>query len=207
VADTPKVFCIGRNKTGTTSLAEALRGLGLRVGSQAWGEQLIEAWAERRFRPIARLAASADAFQDIPFSLDYTFQAMDFSFPGSRFVLSLRKSPEDWYASLTRFHTRLVGKGRLPTADDLKAMPYRAPGWMWRAQQLIYGVDEETLYDRETYLEHYRSHERRVRDYFRHRPGDLLVLDVSEPDALLRLSTFLGLGPVEGPMPHLNRST
>ncbi|MBM3694646.1 MAG: hypothetical protein FJW79_01725 [Actinobacteria bacterium] len=207
MGETPKVFCIGRNKTGTTSLAAALRDLGLRVGSQQRGEQLLEAWAERRFRPIARLAATADAFQDVPFSLDYTFQAMDFSFPGSRFVLTLRRSPEEWFASLTRFHTRIVGKGRLPTPDDLKEFPYRAPGWIWRAQQLVYGIDEETLYDREIYLEHYRSHETRVRDYFRHRPGDLLVLDVSATDALPRLSTFLGLGPVEGPMPHLNRST
>jgi len=201
-----KVFGIGRNKTGTTSLALALQTLGYRVGDQSAAEELMEDWAIRDFRRLVRYCRSADAFQDVPFSLDYTYQAVDVAFPGSRFVLTVRDSPEQWYESLTGFHTKIVGRGRLPTADDLRDFPYRHTGWLWRQQQLIYGADETTLYDRELYIEHYRRHNESVRDYFRHRPGDLLVLNLADPSSARALCEFLDL-PYDGqPMPHEKRS-
>ena len=48
----PKVFCIGLNKTGTTSLELALQELGYRMGNQPTAELLIEPWARRDFGPI-----------------------------------------------------------------------------------------------------------------------------------------------------------
>ena len=83
-----KVFVIGRNKTGTTSVAAALQSLGYRLGSQPQAELLMEDWARRDFRSIIRFCRGADAFQDIPFSLPRTYAAMDRAFPGSRFVLN-----------------------------------------------------------------------------------------------------------------------
>ena len=47
-----KLFCIGFNKTGTTSLAAALFSFGLRVGDQAQAELLLDDWARRDFRRI-----------------------------------------------------------------------------------------------------------------------------------------------------------
>src|SRR5207248_6822925 len=115
-----KVFCIGQNKTGTTSMAAALAQLGYKVGEQSVAELLIKDWSRRDFRRIVRYCASADAFQDIPFSLDYTYQAVDCAYPGSKFILTVRSSGDEWYASLIRFHTKIIGKNRLPTAADLK---------------------------------------------------------------------------------------
>ncbi len=200
------MFGIGRNKTGTTSLGFALRDLGYRVGDQSAAEELMEDWAIRDFRRVIRYCRSADAFQDVPFSLGYTYQAVDVAFPGSRFVLTVRDSPEQWYESLTGFHTKIVGRGRLPTADDLREFPYRHTGWLWRQQQLIYGADETTLYDRELYIEHYRRHNESVRDYFRRRPEDLLVLNLADPGSARALCEFLDI-PYHGQtMPRLKRS-
>jgi len=201
------VFGIGRNKTGTTSLALALENLGYRVGDQSAAEELMEDWAIRDFRRLIRYCRSADAFQDVPFSLDYTYQAVDVAFPGSRFVLTVRDSPEQWYESLTGFHTKIVGRGRLPTADDLRDFPYRHTGWLWRQQQLIYGADETTLYDRELYVEQYRRHNESVRDYFRHRPGDLLVLNLAQPSSARALYEFLDVPYLGQAMPHEKRRT
>src|SRR5262245_21810427 len=122
---TQKVFCIGRNKTGTTSLNEALRSFGFRTGDQIKGKLLLDDWAHRDFQAIIKLCETADAFQDIPFSLDYTFQCVDQAFAGSKFILTIRDSAKEWYESLTRFHTMIVGKNRLPTAEDLKEFGYR----------------------------------------------------------------------------------
>lgn len=201
-----KVFCIGRNKTGTTSVGYALKDLGFRLGDQAKAELLVEDWAMRDFRRIIRYCRKANAFQDVPFSLPDTFKAMDEAFPGSKFILTVRDSAREWYESLTRFHTKIVGKGRLPTAGDLKCHHYRYKGFLWRSHQLVYGIDESTLYDFDIYTKHYEEHNRRVIEYFVSRPDDLLVLNLKDPSAMRKLCDFLGIDYSGHPMPHLNKS-
>jgi hypothetical protein len=201
-----KVFCIGQGKTGTTSAGAALEALGFAMGDQAVGELLIDDWAARDFSRILDLCQTADAFQDIPFCLPYTYVVLDQAFPGSRFILTVRDSGAQWYESLTRFHTKLIGKGRLPTADDLKTYPYRYEGWMWRAHALIHGCDEKSLYDREKTIRSYERYCTNVREYFRYRPSDLLVLNVAKPGAMGSLCQFLGVDRRGLQMPHLNSS-
>ncbi len=201
-----KVFCVGRNKTGTTSIEAALQALGFRMGLQARGEMLRGDWAKRDFTRIVALCRTADAFQDMPFSHADTFRAVDAAFPGARFILTVRASPEEWFDSLVRFHTRIVGKGRLPTADDLREFDYRYKGFLWEAFVDSYGGDERLLYNRDLYVANYIEHNRSVREHFRHRPDDLLEMNVGDADAMPRLCAFLGV-PFRGQaMPHLNRS-
>lgn len=201
-----KIFCVGLNKTGTTSLALALRRLGLRVGDQDVAELLIDSWMERDFAPIIAHCASADAFQDIPFSLDYTYQAVDQAFPGSKFILTVRESPEAWFQSLVRFHSRMFGNGRLPTAADLRAARYRYEGWVLKAVQSMFSVAEESLYDERLLVGRYREHNEMIRRYFWARPGDLLELDLRQDDSMQRLCEFLGLPAAEEKMPWVNRT-
>jgi len=200
------VFCIGKAKTGTTSLAAALRSLGYQVGDQAEAELLIDDWAVRDFRRIVRHCESADAFQDVPFSLAYTYCALDQAFPGARFILTVRRTADEWFESLKRFHISLAGSGGLPTPADLKALTYRQPGWIWKTFVLEYGDDDSTLYDRDRFIHNYEAHRQNVTEYFRHRPNDLLVLDISEPTAMDSFSGFLGLNADGLAMPHLNRT-
>lgn len=202
----PKVFCIGRNKTGTTSLAAALKNLGYRVGKQRDAELLMEDWGQRNFRRLIQYCHSADAFQDAPFSCDYTFQAVDAAFPGSKFILSVRDSPEQWYQSLTRFHFSRQGKGRLPTPEDLKNDPYVHEGWLWRVKELVFGPEEDTLYDEEIYKAHYIRHNERVQDYFRYRSNDLLILNLADLNSMKLLCEFLGHPWTGQQMPQLNTS-
>lgn len=202
-----KIFCIGRNKTGTTSLAKALKNLGYRVGKQGKAERLLDDWGRRDFRPLVQYCQWPDAFQDVPFSLDYSYQVLDYAFPGSKFILTVRDNPDQWYGSLIRSQTKLVGKGRLPTADDLQHFDYCDTGWLWRQHQMVYGVDEDTLYDPAIYKRHYEDHNQKILEYFKYRPGDLLVLNVSETDAMSRLCVFLGHRAIGISMPHENRTT
>jgi hypothetical protein len=202
----PKVFCIGANKTGTTSVEAVFRSLGLKVGNQEKAELLLNDWAKRDFRNIIRYCRWAEAFQDIPFSYPDTFRAMDSAFPGSKFILTVRSSPDEWFDSLVRFHSRLIGKNRVPTADDLRQYNYRYPGFIWEAQRLRYGATEATLYDRDLYIQGYEDHNRQVIEYFKDRPEDLLVLNIAEADAMRKLLTFLGYPYTGQIMPHMNAS-
>ena len=48
----PKIFGIGKNKTGTTSLKAAMSELGFSVGNQREAELLVHEWAERDFKRL-----------------------------------------------------------------------------------------------------------------------------------------------------------
>ena len=201
-----KVFCIGRNKTGLTSLGQALEGFGYKLGNQRKSELLLDDWAKKDFAKIIRHCRTADAFKDVPFSLDHTFEIVDQAFPGSKFILSVRENAAEWYDSHIRYDTRALGKGRLPVADDLKSYTYRKPGWYWQLHQYVYHIDESTLYDRDTYIKHYENYNRNVIEYFKNRPDDLLVINLKDDNAMEKLCNFLNIKYAGRSMPHLNKS-
>ena len=187
-----KIFCIGQNKTGTSSLAVALRELGITVPLTCLGEPLIHDWAKRDFRKIFHFCHTGQAFQDIPFSLPYTFQALDMRFPGSKFILTIRDSPEQWYSSLIRFHAKLFGNGKVPDRNSLKRATYRYPGWMYEANRAIFPTPEDDLYNKEIMINHYNFHNQSVMEYFRHRTSDLLVINLAEKGSYAKFCEFIG---------------
>lgn len=198
-----KIFCVGLNKTGTTSIGVALSNLGLSVCSPILGEKLLDDWAQRDFRRIIELCGTADAFEDVPFSLPFTYQALAMTFPDGKFILTVRDSPEQWYESLVGYHSLLFGDGRKPTAEQLKKARYRYPGWIWRWHTCQYGEDCEP-YDKARYLDQYKRHEANVMDYFGPCDERLLVLNVADKAAMLKLCAFVGVPYREQEMPHLN---
>lgn len=203
-----KIFCVGRNKTGTKSLSKALRMLGYRIADQRTGELLMDDWFKRDFsRIISFCKTGGDAFQDVPFSLPYTFTVMDQNFPGSKFILTMRDSPEQWYQSLVRFHSEKFSPGKTPTKEDLLNATYVEPSWMWKTNRFIYNTPEDDPYNQEIMTSHYIRYNESVMDYFRYRKDDLLVLNPSDPGAYRKLSRFLGLPEgIDRPFPWENKS-
>ena len=88
-----KIFVIGRNKTGTTSLRRTFEELGFPVGDQREAERLYDrAYFEGRFEAIVDYCHSAQVFQDVPFGCPGTFRHLDAAFPSSLFILSSGQS-------------------------------------------------------------------------------------------------------------------
>lgn len=201
-----KVFCIGYNKTGTTSIGCALESLGYNLGDQAAAEQLMDNWAVRNFQSIIEYCSKADAFQDLPFSIDFTYQILDFVFPDSKFILTVRDNADEWYESLIRFYQKIMGIEHFPTAKDMKKFPYGGEGWFWRQEKNIFHINETTVCNKEIYKASYTGHNKRVIEYFRFRPNDLLILNLSNPSSIRLLCEFLGKKYVGQRMPHLNKS-
>ena len=200
-----KVFCIGCNKTGTTSLAHALRELGYIVGNQSRAELLFDKWVKRDFRRIIKYCRAADAFQDIPFSLDYTYQAVDQAFPNSKFILTIRNSSEEWYNSLVRFHSRKFGAGHLPSENDLSNAEYCYKGFTLRVHKFVYNYPAISLYDKVSYIKNYENHNTQILEYFRHRPKDLLVFNIADNN-YEKLCSFLNVPYTKKQFPWLNKS-
>lgn len=189
----PKIFCIGQNKTGTTSLKKAFEDLGYVVGNQRKAEKLLPSYLAGDFRPIVEYCRSAQVFQDVPFSCPGTFEALDKHFPDSKFILSVRDSSEQWYESLTQFHAKVFGGGQLPVKEQLQSARYVWKGWAWEAFSAIYPAPETDIYNRETLIRHYEQYNRAVAEYFQNRPNDLIVLNLSEKGAYRRLMDFLNI--------------
>lgn len=193
------IICIGRNKTGTTSVKAAFKAMGYRIAPQRPAEALLSQWRERDFRQLRWFCRFYDAFQDAPFSFPYTYVVLDQFFPKAKFILTVRDDADQWFSSVVRFAKKRIGKGRLPTVEDLQEDSYCYPGWSWEVHQALYGVrSPEELFDPVRYKEEYERHNRDVQDYFRDRPNKLLVLNVKEADAYFKLATFLGKNVTRG---------
>lgn len=202
-----KYFCIGRNKTGTTSIEKAFKDLGFIMGNQRAAEILFDKYYfEGHFEPIIEFCKSAQVFQDVPFSCPETYKHLDQAFPGSKFILSIRDDPEQWYQSLTRYHAKKFGlNGRIPTAEDLKNATYVRKGWMHNTVRL-HGTPENDPYNKKIMLEHYEKHNREIIAYFRNRPNDLLVINLAEKNAYHRFIKFIGMESPHSNFPWENKT-
>lgn len=176
-----KVFCIGFQKTGTTSLEAALTRLGYRVAS-VFGKDcsLVELTAGFKARGL-EIAAGYDAVQDMPWPL--MFRELDAAFPNARFILSWRETTS-WYRSITRHF------GSNPSV----------------IQQLTYGEDAAFPQGHEArYRAVYEAHNAAVRAHFNNRLGDLLEFSLERGDGWPELARFLDIGSApQGPFIHAN---
>lgn len=203
----PKIFCIGRNKTGTTSIHKIFLELGIPVGAQREAEQLAPDWGGGRYDRIEQYVRYGGiAFQDVPFSLPGTFREMDKRFPGSKFILTVRDSADVWYSSVVRFQSKLFGNGRVPTKQDLQNATYVHKGWVWKMNRLIHSTPDDDLYNQEVLKRSYLDHNAAVIDYFRDRPEQLLVVNLKSVDAAKTISTFLNTGKSINEIPWENKT-
>lgn len=176
-----KVFCIGFQKTGTTSMEVALQMLGMKVDSVYGRDQsLVEMRRTVVQRGLER-AHEVDAVQDMPWPL--LFRELDEAFPEAQFVLTVRDEEAWWFSILGHF------------GGNSDVM-----------QQLVYGEDAGApLGNERRYRRIYREHNTRVREYFADRPGKLLEIDFSGPVDWQPLCSFLGVEPPAVPFPKSNQ--
>jgi hypothetical protein len=177
----PKIFCIGFHKTGTTSLEVALKKLGYRVrGSFGTKDPDI---ANKVHEMAYAMVADYDAFEDNPWPVLY--RELDERFPGSKFILTRRPS-DAWIRSQVK---------------DFASTETPMRRW-------IYGEDAGCPEGNEDiYVARYERHNREVLEYFRERPGDLLVIDLPNNDGWTRLCEFLGHEIPDEPFPHANKAS
>jgi hypothetical protein len=154
-----KVFGIGLNKTGTSSLHSALELLGYRslhFGGMDTYEHVLRAIGERK-PMLTYLDPEPDAITDVA-SITYYFYLADAQYPGSKFILTLRDI-DDWLDSRKRHVER---NQRMYESGE-----YEGPF-------LTVDLDSWAL--------EYRRHEAVVRAYFASRPGDLLCFRPADSD-------------------------
>ena len=176
-----KIFCIGLEKTGTTSFHHAMEFLGLE--SLHWGGQTVRdaVWRahEQGLPVLSLIGRDFQAYSNVDF-IAQKFEIVDRQYPGSKFVYTTR-SIEDWLGSRRR-HVRNnqllreIGKydGTLLEIDEAK----------WRRR--------------------YDDHRRRVLEYFKGR-DDFLELAIDAENKWGQICKFLGAATPSAPFPHSNK--
>lgn len=172
----PKVFGIGFQKTGTSSLHRALEHLGYTVQGHF---ELTPPDIERKiYEKAEELLPQYQAFEDTPWPLLYRY--LDERAPGSRFILTVR-DPDRWIRSVVSH----FGPNYFPIHE-------------W-----IYGCESAAGHE-DVWLARYRKHNEEVREYFAARPDDLLVLDLAQGNGWEALCSFLDKPVPDIPFPMEN---
>ena len=145
-------------------------------------------------------------FKTFPLASILLNQILDREFPGSKFILTVRNSDDEWYQSMIRFYRKIMKVNRIPKAEDVKKFPYSYKGFLWSMHKYNFGIDESTLFNEKIYKNHYNRHNDEVKKYFRRRPDDLLVLNLSDPNSMKSLCEFLDIKYTNQKIPHINKS-
>jgi len=200
-----KIFIIGRNKTGTTSVEKCLKDLGYMIGDQKEAELFIDDYANGNFNNILKFCDTAEVFQDAPFSWPKTYRHLHEKYPNAKYILLERDSSEEWYESVVRFHRKIINGGKPVGAQDLKEFTYRRKGYLWEVAQVVYGVNECNVYDRDLYIKNYEAYNKEVKEFFRG-AENFLSIKLSDKNVNETLAKFLNKNPADVNMPHLNQS-
>lgn len=162
-----KIFGIGLQRSGTTSLARALLQLEIKTCHYV---RHPEEWK------------LADAFLDAPVFSEY--QRLDREFPGSKFICTCR--------NLRKWASSYIEK-----VVDLHFKNYTQPTTMnLRANLAVFGtLENQYLRDSSFLIDKHQQHVLKANEYFRNRPGDFLLLKIDEdPRAVQQsLQDFLGV--------------
>ncbi len=178
------IFGVGLNKTGTTSFGNACKQLGMtRLGwntSQTYrSHDLLKLWDRGETAKLVDVAGRFDALEGFPWSIMYAEMAE--AFPGARFVLTRRTTPEKWLGSVTKWEEGNRGYG----------MHEKIFGSMFPDK------------DPDLWVAKYNAHLTEVRRYF---AGSDRFLEVcwEEGDGWPELCGFLGVPVPDLPFPHSN---
>lgn len=186
--DGRKVFGIGLNKTGTTSLGVALNRVGIKTIHYPFKKAIYDELTGGNFQ--LSILNSYQGIVDTPVAPYYA--QLDQFYPDSKFVLTLR-DPESWLRSIEAHWT------------VMRQWCEREPQFRRFTDfisAVVYGCIE---FNRDRFVYAYQTHERNVREYFRDRPDDLLIMDICQGDGWDELCPFLGIDVPGFSFPHSNK--
>lgn len=119
------------------------------------------------------------------------YRELDIEYPGSKFILTLR-GVEGWLKSIKRDMERKQGVRRGRAQERAQLL------------EMLYGTSS---FDSDRFRLAFQEHKKDVLAYFKDRPDDLLVLDVTQHSDWDNLCEFLNVAVPEEPFPFANKAS
>ncbi len=178
-----KIFGLGLNKTGTSTLAGCFKLLGIERHLSCRND-LLEKYRKGDIDGIFDVVDQFQSFEDWPYPLMYKELFSRYK-DNALFVLTVRESVEKWLESLKRHSLRTH-----PT---------------FHSRNLAYGYPYPHGYEKE-HSEIYENHNRTVKDFFsaEGRSHQLLEVCWERGDGWNELCPFLDVPVPPTPLPHEN---
>ncbi|RXP45403.1 hypothetical protein EC396_15570 [Lutibacter sp. HS1-25] len=174
-----KIIGIGFHKTGTSTLRAVFEILNFSVlGPRT---DLANDIFDANWDKVFKLADKFDVLEDNPWAVIY--KELDAQYPGSKFIMTTRDENK-W----------------------IKSVVNHFGGDTTRMREYIYGEgngDPENL--ALLYLERYRRHIIEVKDYFKDRPEDLLIISWEQGHGWKEICDFLKINQPKKEFPHVNK--
>ncbi|MEQ8440990.1 MAG: sulfotransferase [Alphaproteobacteria bacterium] len=185
-----KVFGVGLSRTGTRSLTKGLQILGYNVAHYPDDEDTFTELSNGQCDlSLLRLFDGITDITTVPF-----YKQFDQMYPGSKFILTTRSDTAGWLQSCENHYFNRPAFQNEEDPDD--EVHYLMRQFLRAA---VYGTYS---FNPERYLWLYNQHQEDVRHYFRDRPEDLLIMDVSQGDGFEKLAPFMGRPIPPEPYPH-----
>ncbi|MFV3414347.1 sulfotransferase [Pseudomonas nitroreducens] len=182
--ETYKVFGIGLNKTGTTTLAICLQKLGFQ-NHVSVRRDLLARYREGRLEDVFAVSDANQTFEDWPWPLMYKELFARYG-DTARYILTKRRSSQSWLNSLKRHSLRT------PVDKHCRLLAY--------GYNYPHGMENY-------HLELYEKHNIEVREFFAEQGAEHLLLEISfdSGDGWDELCGFLGYPSPADQLPHENR--
>ena len=192
-----KAFGIGLSKTGTTSLAEALRILGYRTGHWRLPElnnKVID------WREFAYLDAATDTI------CAAEFESLYYTYPQSKFIYTTRDL-EAWNRSITSFFGMNSPQELISRYQSIKFWD-RGPGWGWHNAFRTILLHQALYMEHDSWKDAYMAFDDRVRHFFSNKPEHRFIeMSVTGGDGWEVLCPFLDSETPDQSFPHLNKAS
>jgi len=170
-----KIFGIGLGRTGTKSLARSMKQLGYSV--------------KHGIRYVDDIA-QYDFINDI--AVSWRFDFLDYVYPGSKFILTVRDF-DNWMEASQRF-------------SEGRGVSRERPKGKLRRLENRYMLFKTTFFEYDKFKIGYENFHQKVFDHFKERPEDLLVMNIVNGDGWEKLCEFLGKEIPSWDFPHLHKS-
>lgn len=200
-----KIFCIGYNKTGTTSLSRIISNNNISVAPQIPFEYNLESYFYGNYSTFTNMIKEyyydKVFFQDVPFSLPNMYKFLDKEFPNSKFILTVRDNEDEWYNSLIRFYKKTFINFNNPYIIN----GYVYKGILFKILTNAWGAPKYDPYNEKILKESYLTHNQDVENYFKN-TDKLLKINLKDKDLIQKIESFLDCKLKDKNIPHLNKS-
>jgi hypothetical protein len=186
-----RVFVIGMNKTGTSSIFEALKTLGFKMCPEQslQSVELFNQINDGDFTNLEKFLEKYNGFKDRPWNHPKVYEFLDKNYENSKFILTIRDEDE-WVDSYIRWD---------------KKVRLRKKFYYQTASKICYGVDD-FLSDSELMKKTYRSWNESVINYFKEK-DNILILDIKGQNNWDLICKFLNKPKPNLKFPHANKNS
>jgi len=186
----PRFFCIGFNKTGTTTIGRAFEILNLtpiaepRSPYMNFVELSHEIFENNNFNPALEAAKYFRSFQDRPWNIWDIYEKLDKHYPESFFILTERDQ-DSWWKSVEKW---LALSNR---SDKQKFERYLR-------HLKVTGLNKHEFIDA------YLNYNKKVKEYFSGK-DNFIIMNLEKGDGWEKLCDFLKLPIPDVNFPHANK--